>query len=103
EPLTAFSKIVAFEVRPVRPSSRSRASSPELISWRRMLSSHSDWPSCLSSLIADSLRAVLVAMALLAFEELGGGGSDVLGGDPRSVHQLLGLARSRQLSHRQVG
>src|SRR2546425_5902626 len=102
EPLTAFSKMVGLDVTPVSPSSRRRASSPEVISWRRMLSSHSDWPMPFSSLIGAGTRT-FVAMSLLPGEQLGRGRHDMPRRDARGVHQLLGLARRRQSFHREVG
>src|SRR5258708_31119520 len=87
--------MVGLDVTPVSPSSRRRASSPDVMSWRRMLSSQSDWPSFLSSLIGAGTR-VLVAMALLPGEQLGRGRHDVPGRDAGGVHQLFGLARGRQ-------
>src|SRR5712664_4360420 len=94
--------MVGLDVTPLRPSSRSRASSPEVISWRRMLSSHSDCPRLLSSLIGAGMRTA-VGIELLAREQLGRGRDDVPGGDPGGVHELFGFAGGRQALHREVG
>src|SRR5262245_14687481 len=46
----AFSKIAGFDVTPPRPSSSTRrVSSPPAMRLRRMKSSHTDWPYCLSA------------------------------------------------------
>src|SRR3989442_11867348 len=92
--------MVGLEVTPLTPSSRSRASSPDVMSWRRMLSSHSDWPMRFSSLIGAGTRA---AISLLPGDELRGGRDDVPRGDAGGVHELFRLARRRQALHREVG
>src|SRR6266851_1648673 len=93
--------MVGLDVTPLRPSSRRRASSPEVISWRRMLSSHSDWPRRLSSFTGGGMR-VAVAMRLLPGEKLGCGRHDVPGRDPGGVHELLRFAGRRQALHREM-
>jgi hypothetical protein len=45
----AFSKMAGFEVTPWTPWAASRASSPEVISERRMKSNQTDWSNCFSS------------------------------------------------------
>src|SRR6266849_10710465 len=94
--------MVGLEVTPLMPSSRRRASSPEVISWRRMLSSHRDWPIFLSSLIGAGM-CVLVAIWLLTSEQLRGRRHDVASGDAGGIHELFRLARRRQALHREVG
>src|SRR6266852_6739010 len=94
--------MVGLEVTPLIPSSRSRASSPEVMSWRRMLSSHSDWPMLFSSRIGSGMRT-FVAMSLLAREQLGRRRHDVPCRDPGGVHELLRLAGRRQALDSEVG
>src|ERR1700676_66341 len=103
--------MVGLEVTPVRPSSRRRASSPEVISWRRMLSSQSDWPICLSSLIGLTFlvgrparaRLVSVAIVLPRRQELGGRGNDVPRRGAGGVHALIRLARCGETLHGKMG
>src|SRR5258707_2792541 len=93
--------MIGLDVTPVSPSSRRRASSPDVMSWRRMLSSQSDWPRFLSSLTGAGTR-VFVAMALLPGKQLGRGRHDVPRRDAGGVHQLFGLARGRQALDREM-